>query len=106
MALFAVFVTVSLFTVLFVFILLKLPIWPKENILTLKDDLAKKEEEMLTVDEVYEMLAKMKEKEITLTEMMALPFEERQRLLAESVEAAQYEDFELLEAFGEEDFVE
>jgi Zn-dependent peptidase ImmA (M78 family) len=39
-------------------------------------------------------------------EIMRLPFEERQRLLAESVKAAQDEDFELLEAFGEADFVE
>jgi hypothetical protein len=37
---------------------------------------------------------------------MRLPFEERQRLLTESVKAAQDEDFELLEAFGEADFVE
>lgn len=39
-------------------------------------------------------------------EIMRLPFEERQRRLAESVKAAQNEDFELLEAFGEADFVE
>lgn len=39
-------------------------------------------------------------------EIMRLPFEERQRLLTESVKAAQDEDFEILEAFGEADFVE
>jgi Zn-dependent peptidase ImmA (M78 family) len=39
-------------------------------------------------------------------EIMRLPFDERQRLLAQSVKAAQDEDFEILEAFGEADFVE
>lgn len=39
-------------------------------------------------------------------EIMRLPFEERQRLLAAAVEASQDEDFDRLEAFGEADFVE
>jgi Zn-dependent peptidase ImmA (M78 family)/transcriptional regulator with XRE-family HTH domain len=39
-------------------------------------------------------------------EIMRLPFDERQHLLAQSVKVAQDEDFEILEAFGEADFVE
>ena len=39
-------------------------------------------------------------------EIMRLPFEERQRLLAAAVEASQDEDFDRLEAVGEADFVD
>lgn len=51
-------------------------------------------------------LPSVESKGLSPREIMRLPFEERQRLLAASVEAAQDEDFEILEAFGEEDFVE
>jgi len=51
-------------------------------------------------------LPPVESKGLSPREIMRLPFEERQRLLAESVEAAQDEEFEILEAFGEEDFVE
>lgn len=51
-------------------------------------------------------LPPVENKSLSPREIMRLPFQERQRLLAESVKAAQDEDFEILEAFGEADFVE
>lgn len=51
-------------------------------------------------------LPPVENKDLSPREIMRLPFEERQRLLAASVKAHNDADFELIEAFGEEDLVD
>ena len=53
-----------------------------------------------------EYLPTVENERLSPREIMRLPFEERQRLLTESIKAAQDEDFEIFEAFGEADFFE
>lgn len=42
----------------------------------------------------------------TASELMQLPFEERSRILAQQFQLAAEEDFELFEAYGEEDLLD
>jgi hypothetical protein len=54
---------------------------------------------------VLEFVRKLESpKRLTARELMQLPLEERQRIVAESIAAAADEDFETFEAYSEEDF--